>query len=178
VVNRRGLLASLDSKSRQNGNRSRDRGKQQTDSVHATVKPRSNSIAACRRGPNFKSALPLAKEHKQSFANYSKQALLGTRPGRISSAGSEPRDSAFSQRYSPCTPIGLDRSYIHYNYAFNCCGSSARFVKSFFFLGKPSYDQSQTRQSRVGEMSKTTACVAAVREAKRKKAMSGGHLLL
>jgi hypothetical protein len=44
--------------------------------MHATIKPRSNGIAACRRRPNFKSALPLAKEHKQSFANDSKQALL------------------------------------------------------------------------------------------------------
>jgi hypothetical protein len=120
------------------------------------------AIAACQE--NSRSiCLAAPKEHKQSFARCSNQPFLGTRPGRISSAGSGPRDSAFSQRYSPCTPIGLDRSYFQYYFQLL---RKQRELCQILLLGKPSHEQNQTRQSRVEKMSRTTACVAEVREAK------------
>ena len=138
--------------------------------------PLSNraAIAACQ-GNTRSICLAASKEHKQSFARCSSQPFLGTRPGRISSAGSEPRDSAFSQRSSPCTPIGLDRSY------FQCYFQLLRKQRELcqiLLLGKPSYDQTQTRQRRTGKMSNTTAFVAETREAKRKKGTRGSHLPL
>jgi hypothetical protein len=129
--------------------------------------PLSNhaAVADCQENPRS-ICLAAPKEHKQSFARCSNQPFLGTRPGRISSAGSGPRDSAFSQRSSPCTPIGSDRSYFQYYFELL---RMQRELCQILFLGKPSYEQSQRRQRRIGKMSNTTACVAEMREAKRTK---------
>lgn len=130
------------------------------------------AVAACQRRTNIQPALPPSKEHKQSFANNSKQALLGTRPGRISPAGSEPRDSAFSQRSQSVRTYRL-RLILHPSLRFQFLRKQSEVCQILSFLA--SHHTIRVRHGRARD-GQDNSLYGHDGRGKRKKAMSVGHL--
>ena len=144
---------------------SRDRGKEQASSVQYTNIRLPGSSSFSKRKPHS-ICLTARKKHKQSFANYSQQLLLGTRPGRISPAGSEPRDSAFSQRYSPCACYRLS-SIVHPSLRFQLLRTQSEVCQILLLSWQAIIrSKSDTADQSARKRAKTTACVGMMGEAK------------
>jgi hypothetical protein len=130
--------------------------------MHATIKPRSNGIAACRRRPTHLQICLAARKRTQAKLRQlfqaspsSELALVAYHPPAVSHATVHRIQPAFESvhayRLRPIVHPLQSRFQLLRNQIL------------LLLLGKPSCEQSQTRQSRVGKMSKRTACVVAIR---------------
>ena len=115
MVNRRGLFTSLDLRFRQNGKQSRDRGKEQNKQrAYSTHQHRNTQHVSS--SPSKHINLPCrVQDHKQSFALCPNQVSSELALAAYHPPAAKPRDSAFSQRSSPCAPIGSSAGpYVHH----------------------------------------------------------------